>query len=66
MPLNPLKIPIGMGMPMGLGMPMGMPGMIIIRKKNLKKDRGSPRINPINLFSGKKNFLFLNIHIFFS
>jgi hypothetical protein len=54
-------MPIGMpfGMP-GMGIPgMGMPGMgmpiIIIRKKNLKKDRGSPRINPINLFSGKKN-----------
>ena len=45
MPLNPFPF----GMP---GMPMGMP-MIIIRKKNLKKDRGSPAINPINLISGK-------------
>ena len=48
MPLNPFP-----GMPNG--MPFGMPGMpmIIIRKKNLKKDRGSPAINPINLISGK-------------
>lgn len=30
---------------------IGMP-LIIMRKKNLKKEKVSPRINPINLFSG--------------
>lgn len=46
---------LGGGDPFG-GMPnIGFPGMgiptIIIGRKNLKKNRGSPKINPINIFN---------------
>ncbi len=49
---NPFGNPIGnpFGNPFGFG--NGMP-IIIIRKKNLKNGNGSPKINPINLFSRK-------------
>ena len=56
MPFNPIQ---GMPMPGIIGGMQGGPDvifrhspMVIIRKKNLKKDSGSPVINPINLLSG--------------
>ena len=54
-PLPPVFNPMGMEIPLpeafnpgGMGMPM-----IIIRRKNLKRNTGSPVINPLNIFSGK-------------